>query len=52
MKTKLTTLIVAAYLMSGIYAYAHHSFAAAYLEDKTQKIEGKLATFTLRNPHS
>jgi len=43
---------VAALLVSGIRISAHHSFAAAYLEDRTIKIEGKLVTFTLRNPHS
>jgi hypothetical protein len=33
-------------------AYAHHSFAATYLEDKTDKIEGELVQFLFRNPHS
>ena len=32
--------------------YAHHSFAATYLEDKTDKIEGELVQFLFRNPHS
>ena len=31
---------------------AHHSFAAAYLEDKTMQVEGKLVQFQFRNPHS
>jgi hypothetical protein len=31
---------------------AHHSFAATYFEDKTQKIEGELVQFLYRNPHS
>jgi hypothetical protein len=31
---------------------AHHSFAATYLEDQTQKIDGKIVQFLLRNPHS
>lgn len=52
MKHKLILLLVAAFFISGIHAFAHHSFAAAYLEDRTMKIEGKLVTFTLRNPHS
>src|SRR5215467_7212009 len=52
MKPILATLLVAAFIASGMQLYAHHSFAAAYLEDKTIKIEGKLVTFTLRNPHS
>ena len=34
------------------YLYAHHSFAAAYQEDKTAQIQGKLVQFTFRNPHS
>jgi hypothetical protein len=31
---------------------AHHSFAATYFEDKTQKIEGDIVQFMFRNPHS
>ena len=34
------------------YLYAHHSFAAAYQEDKTAQVQGKLFQFTFRNPHS
>src|SRR5262245_220655 len=33
-------------------AFSHHSFAATYHEDKTQKIEGNVIQFLLRNPHS
>jgi hypothetical protein len=33
-------------------AYAHHSFAATYLENQSVTIEGDLVTFELRNPHS
>jgi hypothetical protein len=33
-------------------AFAHHSFAATYFEDKTDKIEGELVQFLFRNPHS
>jgi hypothetical protein len=33
-------------------AHAHHSFAATYFEDKTQTIEGSVAQFVFRNPHS
>jgi len=32
--------------------YAHHSFAAAYLEDQSVTIEGELVQFLFRNPHS
>jgi hypothetical protein len=33
-------------------ASAHHSFAATYLEDQSVTIEGELAQFLFRNPHS
>ena len=32
--------------------HAHHSFAAAYFEDRTTQVEGKLVQFQFRNPHS
>ena len=32
--------------------FAHHSFAATYLENQTVTIEGELVQFVLRNPHS
>jgi len=32
--------------------YAHHSFAATYLEDQSVTIEGDLVQFLFRNPHS
>lgn len=38
--------------VSSSHLYAHHSFAATYLEDKTAQIQGKLFQFTFRNPHS
>ena len=38
--------------ISSNYLYAHHSFAATYIEDKTSQIQGKLVQFTFRNPHS
>jgi hypothetical protein len=31
---------------------AHHSFTATYDNDKTMTIEGTVAQFLLRNPHS
>ena len=53
MKRNLFAVIMAAVvLMSGITAYAHHSFAATYDESKKVQIEGKLVTYTFRNPHS
>jgi len=33
-------------------AGAHHSFAAVYQADETIEIEGKVAQFLFRNPHS
>ncbi len=33
-------------------AMAHHSFAATYFEDKTERVEGELVQFLFRNPHS
>jgi len=48
----LALVIAAAAIVSGGRAFAHHSFAATYFEDKTQKVEGKLVQFLFRNPHS
>ena len=39
-------------LALGAHAYAHHSFAATYLEDQTVSVEGELVQFLFRNPHS
>jgi hypothetical protein len=54
MKRNLTILILAlaGVLMTGVGAYAHHSFAATYHEDQEMKIEGDLVQFLYRNPHS
>ena len=54
MKRKLAILfwLTAATLEFGISAYAHHSFAATYFEDKRVTIEGELVQFLFRNPHS
>src|SRR5437016_11040903 len=43
---------VAALAYSVAPAYAHHSFAATYFEDKTESVEGDLVQFLFRNPHS
>ena len=51
-RTLLALVIVAGAIVSSGRAYAHHSFAATYFEDKTQKIQGKLVQFLFRNPHS
>ena len=52
MKRRLLVMFVFAALLSGIRAYAHHSFAATYHEDQTIKIEGTMVQFQFRNPHS
>jgi hypothetical protein len=43
---------IAATLLMGVAAYAHHSYAATYDVGKEVKLEGKLIQFTFRNPHS
>jgi hypothetical protein len=52
MKRTVLGLIVAGMFAGGVPAYAHHSFAATYSEDKSLTIEGKLLDFDFRNPHS
>ena len=51
-RTFLALVITAGAIISGGRALAHHSFAATYFEDKTQKVEGNLVQFLYRNPHS
>lgn len=45
-------LVMAAMLVSGIAAYAHHSYAATYDTSKEVKVAGKLMQFSFKNPHS
>ena len=52
MKRLLVVLAVAAAALVGAQAYAHHSFAATYLEGQTVTIEGQMLQFLFRNPHS
>ena len=52
MKRLLVVLLVAGACVLGTKAYAHHSFAATYLEDQSVTIEGELVQFLFRNPHS
>ena len=52
MKGKLLFLSALVMLMTAIAAYAHHSFAATYVQTKTITIEGKVVQFSFRNPHS
>jgi hypothetical protein len=44
--------IIAATLLAATAAYAHHSYGATYDQGKEVRIEGKLAQFVYRNPHS
>jgi hypothetical protein len=46
------TLTFALLAACAVSAYAHHSFASTYHEDKTIKIEGEIKQFQFRNPHS
>ena len=52
MRRKLFILIIAIGFVAGVRAYAHHSFAATYFEDKSVTLEGELVQFLFRNPHS
>jgi Family of unknown function (DUF6152) len=51
-RTLLALVVIAGAVVSVGRAFAHHSFAATYFEDKTQKVEGDLVQFMYRNPHS
>ena len=44
--------VLAAVLLTGVGAYAHHSYGATYDTSKEVKLEGKLVQFVYRNPHS
>ena len=52
MKFTWMAFALAVMLVSGVEAYAHHSFAASYDENGTIEIEGELVQFFFRNPHS
>lgn len=52
MKPLLVALLTAGACALGTQTYAHHSFAATYLEDKLVTIEGELVQLIFRNPHS
>jgi hypothetical protein len=51
-RTLLALIVTAGAMICGGQAYAHHSFAATYFEDKMQKVDGKVTQFLFRNPHS
>ena len=52
MKSRLLFLMVLGLCMSAVAAYGHHSFAGTYVEDKSVTLEGTVAEFNIRNPHS
>jgi hypothetical protein len=52
MKSRIVVLLVVAAFLTGVAAYAHHSFAGSYIEGKIVSLEGKVVEFNLRNPHS
>ena len=52
MRRVFAVLVVAAAIVAGTTAYAHHSYAATYDTSKQIKLEGKLVQFVYRNPHS
>jgi hypothetical protein len=52
MRLKLLFSALAITLLTTAQSSAHHSFAAAYFEDRTTQVEGKLVQFQFRNPHS
>jgi hypothetical protein len=52
MKFRLFVLMLVVASMSGMTVYAHHSFAGTYVEDQSVRLEGTVAEFNIRNPHS
>jgi hypothetical protein len=52
LKKKFLALAFAGVAVMGVRAYAHHSFASTYLESEKITIEGDVAQFLYRNPHS
>ena len=52
MKRIVLMCVVTTGLLSGGRVYAHHSFAATYVEGKMASIDGELVQFVYRNPHA
>jgi hypothetical protein len=52
MKSRFLVLMFVAASISGVTAYAHHSFAGTYMESQIVTLEGTVAEFNIRNPHS
>ncbi len=51
-KYKALLAVAAGLMLTGLSAYAHHSFTATYDENKTIEIKGTLVQFMFRNPHA
>ena len=49
---RIVYFVIAAALLAGTAAYAHHSYAATYDVTNEIKLDGKLVQFVYRNPHS
>jgi hypothetical protein len=47
-----TPIVAVLAILLAVTMSAHHSFTATYNTDKTMTIEGTVAQFLLRNPHS
>jgi hypothetical protein len=52
MRGPLVALAIAAALVAGVPARAHHSFGGTYDVDKQITLKGKIVQVTLRSPHS
>ena len=50
-RTLLALALIGAFLCGG-RVFAHHSFAATYVEDQQMSIEGSVVQFVYRNPHA
>jgi uncharacterized protein DUF6152 len=51
-KLKPSFVVAALSVLTGLTAYAHHSFTATYDENTTVEIKGTLVQFMFRNPHA
>src|SRR5215468_8698713 len=49
---RIILLVLAAIVLAGSAAYAHHSYGATYDVSKEIKLQGKLVQFVFRNPHA
>ena len=55
MKARVIIILGAAWISSGMFAYAHHSFSATYVPDDPATrltIKGEIVQLQFRNPHS